>query len=211
VIRRLAAVALAAGLAACTQPQPAPGPVIVQDPSPQSAITPGPPQAGAYRVAAIGTTLPARLGGFTIRRPVSYGDPALGESVSYGHAMLGAFADVYIYDHGRRPIPDGIDSSPVRQELGAAKAELELVWPGRAGAGPLSFLGERVVRHGAAAFLELRYRGVMFGGEVESRLLITGYRNQFIKLRITVPRPVLDAAPDLIDGFIRDLAAVLVP
>jgi hypothetical protein len=203
-MRRLALILLVC-LGACAAELPAPSTPTARPVEPQELSAP-------YRFAAIGIQFPAQIGLFVVRRHNTFGTADLGESISYQAPAVGGFADVYVYNYGLQTIADGVESEAVRQQLAFARQDLERAWPRRfPGAPAPRFVGAKVIRCGGPALLEAAYLGAepAAGMEHDSRVLLTGFRNQFVKLRITLPARVVAERPAVLEQFISGVCAAL--
>lgn len=220
-MKRLASAALLALLAACAAPQV---PTVAPSPSTPPAtatpvLPPTTPQAGIqhrdavapYRFAAIDVEFPLRIGAFELRQHQRYSDPRLGESLAYDLRGGIGLANLYVYDAGQAQIPDGVESAPLREQLGMARMDLERGWRVRfPGTPEPSFQGTRMLRCGQVSLIEARYRARNASQtELDTRVLMTGYRRQFIKLRVTLPMQLTEQQPAVLDDFLGGVCTLL--
>lgn len=143
------------------------------------------------RLAALGFDLPESLGGFARGQTRDYNQPGLGWSVAYYDAGHDA-ATLYIYDLGVAGIPDGPDNDAVRQQFDQATGDVlratgaldrdgvKLIE--RYGVGP----GDKTLFYCSEFEITRPPDGPHGGGKERSYLYITGFRGQFVKVRITV-------------------------
>lgn len=155
---------------------------------------PGPPAVAQTQSTAPsvhgGTKLnfPATLGGAIFERSVSYAAPPSnnpGQGVAYYYSTPKRLTiNVQVYDLGRR-IPTGSDNAVVTSQFNAelASAEQQFKY-----AGYTQFQKPSVpsaCTYGPITFRCVTYSGVTQGNaRVFSRLLLTGFRDYFIKIRI---------------------------
>jgi len=158
--------------------------------------------AGAIPVAALAQTqsstptthagtrlnFPASLGGATFERSVNYAAPPAnnpGQGMSYTYSTPKRLTiSVQVYDLGRR-VPAGSDNPTVtgqfNTELSAAEQQFKY-------AGYTAFQKPSVpssCTYGAVTFRCVTYSGVtQANSRVYSKLLLTGFRDHFIKIRI---------------------------
>lgn len=158
--------------------------------------------AGAIPVAALAQTqsstpttnagtrlnFPASLGGATFERSVNYSappanNPGLGMSYFYSTPKRLAIS-VQVFDLGRR-VPSGSDNPTVigqfNSELASAEQQFKY-------AGYTAFQKPSVpstCTYGAVSFRCVTYSGVtQANSRIYSKLLLTGFRDHFIKIRI---------------------------
>jgi hypothetical protein len=158
--------------------------------------------AGAIPVAALAQTqsstptthagtrlnFPASLGGATFERSVNYAappanNPGLGTAYTYSTPKRLTIS-VQVYDLGRR-VPSGSDNPTV---IGQFNAELSSAEQQFKYAGYTAFQKPSVpssCTYGAVTFRCVTYSGVtQANSRVYSKLLLTGFRDHFIKIRI---------------------------
>lgn len=145
---------------------------------------------GLYEHPGTNLQFPAKLAKFERTRVQRYDDPKLGVQVSYVIPDLGK-ADFYVFDFGLTAIPSGINSDMVRSMYASADRDVQsFVESGQY----LEF--EKLVPLGAVmrtkngniewhvAAYKFRLNHVN-AEPVVSWLLLTGYRNQFVKIRFS--------------------------
>ena len=158
--------------------------------------------AGAIPIAALAQTqsstpttnagtrlnFPASLGGATFERSVNYAappanNPGLGTAYTYSTPKRLTIS-VQVYDLGRR-VPSGSDNPTV---IGQFNAELSSAEQQFKYAGYTAFQKPSVpssCTYGAVTFRCVTYSGVtQANSRVYSKLLLTGFRDHFIKIRI---------------------------
>lgn len=207
---RLARVLLiAAAAAACVPERLGPSQPVSRPPAPIPSAT----EAGSHRVETINLEFPAKLGefGFVSRRRFR----AATEGNLLTYASGPAFADIAIYDNARREIGTGPDSVAVKIEFEQSRqAFVATIWPGQRQAGPLQQVREGLFPaegdEKQMKFLESLYRGALAGKEHDTRILLTGFRDQFVRVRLTAPTDVATEKAEEMDGFVKALAAILV-
>lgn len=198
------------GLAAtaCGSDRLGPSQPVSRPPAPIPAAT----ETGSHRVETINLELPAALGefGFVSRR--RFRARTEGDLLTY--AFGPAYADIAIYDNARREIGTGPDSVAVKIEFEQSRqAFVATVWPSQRQAGPLQLLREGMFPaegdEKQIKFLEAAYRGAVAGKEHDTRVLLTGFRDQFIRVRLTAPTDLATEKAAELDGFLKALAAIL--
>ena len=159
---------------------------------------------GAFLLAAVSATaatytdkatklrFPDNLGSWEKKDVHHFDDPALGTSIGYRHPLTGV-ASFYIYNKGVKKIPAGGRNDVVRREFASVLDEIEA-----------TYSGEKYehLKKIMDAVPEVRNNGKMatllasvysFSVREEhppqrlSYVLLTGYRNRFLKLRFTLP------------------------
>lgn len=140
--------------------------------------------------AHAGTKLnfPGTLGGATFERSVNYGAPPgnnPGQGISYFYSTpKRLIINVQVYDLGRR-IPAGSDNPTViaqfNTEISSAEQQFKF-------AGYTQFQKPSVpstCTYGAVSFRCITYSGInQSNARVFSRVLLTGFRDHFVKIRI---------------------------
>lgn len=131
---------------------------------------------------------PATLGGATFERSVNYAAPPAnnpGQGMSYTYSTPKRLTiSVQVYDLGRR-VPAGSDNPTVTSQFNAelSAAEQQFKY-----AGYTAFQKPSVpssCTYGAVTFRCVTYSGVtQANSRVYSKLLLTGFRDHFIKIRI---------------------------
>jgi len=170
---RIGKVLLAAGLLACAGTVPA---------SSQTQSTSPTTNAGTR------LSFPANVGGATFERSVNYAAPPAnnpGQGTAYYYSTPKRLTiSVQVYDLGRR-VPAGSDNPTVTSqfntEVGSAEQQFKH-------AGYTAFQKPSVpssCTYGSVTFRCVTYSGVTQGNSrVYSKLLLTGFRDHFVKIRI---------------------------
>ncbi len=170
---RIAQVLLVAGLLASAAAVPA---------SSQTQSTSPTTNAGTK------LNFPASLGGATFERSVNYAAPPgnnPGQGVAYYYSTPKRLTiSVQVYDLGRR-VPAGSDNPTVTSQFNAELASAEQQFKH---AGYTAFQKPSVpssCTYGSVTFRCVTYSGVTQGNSrVYSKLLLTGFRDHFVKIRI---------------------------
>ena len=172
-------------------------------------VAPAPTESGAQRIDVIGIELPPQIGSFAfVSRQVS-GSTRLGDTFRYDSGA--ATAELQIYDGARRDIGTGPESVSVFQEFERARLRALAAWNARRGAGAVRELKAEPYKPPAGPeFRQVEYRGLVSARSFDTRLLLTGYRGQFVKLTLFLPTEVMETRGAEIDEFINQLAALLV-
>lgn len=145
---------------------------------------------GHYEHPGTNLQFPAKLAQFERAQVRRYDDPKLGVQVSYVIPELGK-ADFYIFDFGLTAIPSGINSDVVRSMYVSADRDVQ----GFAESG-LYLDFERLIALGTVMRTKgnnlewyvatYKFRPNRENAEpLVSWLLVTGYRNQFVKIRFS--------------------------
>jgi hypothetical protein len=151
--------------------------------------------------------------GLDRQKPNAFKDKALGYSVAY--LAEGTVITVYVYDLGRKSIPDGPDSDVVKAEMYESLLALEA---NKTRKDPryksLQPLDEAVIAFGstktAPQLRRKRYEADIVGeGAAVTELYVTGYKNHFLKIRATYPSADKakgeKAVADLLDALGKQL------
>ena len=132
-----------------------------------------------------GITLPD-VNGFTRGKPTLYKEKGLGYSVPYTQDEVTVI--VYVYDQDRARIPAGPDSDAVKAEMLDALAAVEA---NKANGSYKSInpVAEKVVSIGrektAHRFRWKQYHVELKSGQAFTEVYLTGYKDHFVKLRVT--------------------------
>jgi hypothetical protein len=180
--------------------------------APTAASRPTAPAAtesGAQRVDVIGIELPPQIGSFAFTGREVSGSTRLGDTFRYESGA--ATAELQIYDGARRDIGTGPESVSVFQEFERSRLRVLAGWNARPGAGAIRELKAEPFKPPAGPeFRQVEYRGLISARNFDSRLLLTGYRGQFVKLTLFLPTEVMETRGAEIDEFVNQLAALLV-
>ena len=143
---------------------------------------------------------PASLGGATFERSVNYAAPPAnnpGQGTAYTYSTPKRLTiSVQVYDLGRR-VPSGSDNPTV---TGQFNAELSAAEQQFKHAGYTAFQKPSVpssCTYGAVTFRCVTYSGVTQGNaRVYSKLMLTGFRDHFIKIRVDWAQSQQQSAAD---------------
>lgn len=131
---------------------------------------------------------PASLGGATFERSVNYAAPPAnnpGQGMAYQYSTPKRLTiSVQVYDLGRR-VPSGSDNPTVTSQFNAelGSAEQQFKYAGYTGFQKPSVPSS--CTYGSVTFRCVTYSGVTQGNSrVYSKLLLTGFRDHFVKIRI---------------------------
>ena len=163
---------------------------------------------GLYEHPDTGFRFPARLGQFARGSVHRYDDPALGVQITYVIPVLGKL-DFYVYNYGETAIPEGIKSDLVRAAFSSADKdvvsffeaaqylELERIIP----LGSVMRLRDQNVELLVTAY---KFRPNRENAEpLVSWLLVTGLRNQFIKIRYSHRASEVERGRSELDVLLR--------
>jgi hypothetical protein len=150
--------------------------------------------ADSWRHDGTGMVFPARLGGLLLQGTESYGQQELGASVRYeGPQFLKA--DVFLYTLGIQQIPDGIDSELVKKHFESVSQDvLNAVRRGwysslvEVGHGTVQLGTSREGQRALYRCFEYDQNPSPTTATLERRrsyVILTGYRNHFVKIRFT--------------------------
>jgi hypothetical protein len=152
--------------------------------------------AGAAALTFFGLTFPEQVAGAKIgsARDFETSDPGLGYGVKY--EKPGWALDVFIYDLGRKSIPDDIDSDVLKAQI--AQAQGDIFEQEKKG----TYQQVKLTR--SHVVNDSRGRGRLLcedftyvrqpEGSVDSFLCLTGWKNKFVKFRLTTRRNPRSAA-----------------
>jgi hypothetical protein len=187
--------------------------------------TPGFSQGTApatYQHSATGISFPARLGALTYRGNVDYakqGRADLGVAVRYGLAGAPVWADIYVYDLGRKNLGTGLDSPDVQKAFNGAVQDIfalekqkvyKSVQKTEEGKFALTTQSGRLNMLWAHFTYE-RLPGpqISHPGPLISELYLTAYRNQFLKIRFTSPAEMQERHQEALQKFLGDFGKIL--
>lgn len=131
-----------------------------------------------------GFNFPRTLGGFELRSVIDNekSNPGLGVTLLYN--APGVKISVFVYDHSQRNIPDGIDSSVIRDEFAEARSKVQRMYPDtQILVRESSFVVANIpILHSAFQHTEMKpgSRETVF-----SHLYLTARKGNFIKVRAT--------------------------
>jgi hypothetical protein len=171
---------------------------------------PAPTETGAQRIDVIGIELPTQIGSFAyVSRQVS-GSTRLGDTFRFDSGA--ATAELQVYDAAQREIGTGPEAVSVFQEFERSRLRLLATWNARRGAGAVREVKAEPFKPKAGPeFRRVEYRGLVSARSFDTRMLLTGYRGQFVKLTLFLPTEVVETRGAEIDEFLNQLAALLVP
>jgi hypothetical protein len=171
---------------------------------------------GAYIEPRTGVAFPPALGGLMKGTQKDYQNPALGVSIPYA-GTNGVTADIYIYGGGLASIPSGTNSVIVRNEF-EKSAGVITAYEKMGAYQDVKRVSEAAMRLGvdekARAMLALcfEYTVTLEGKEpreARSYLFLTGYKNQFLKIRFTFPRSNAESAEKNLKTLMEELGRLL--
>jgi hypothetical protein len=146
---------------------------------------PGAAPAPKDPITIQGLTFPDRIGGAERGETHDFEktNPGLGHSVQY--RMPGWSITVYVYDKGRTSIPDDPQSDVIKGEFAEARREVFDVRSQVEWKRDFSIQGEsRKARFACGAFSFTNKASDQLSGF----LCLTGWKNKFVKFRLTTPR-----------------------
>jgi hypothetical protein len=152
--------------------------------------------------------------GFTRGKPQTFPQVELGYALAYNHDSPRIAFTVYVSNKGLKEIPAGAKSDPVRTEMkGVADTIQELARRGvykvarEVGEEEVVPLGKA---KGAPAALHRVFEITqMDGGKTLSEAYVTGYKNHFVKFRVTYPAADKDEARKKIATLLEALGEAL--
>ncbi|HEY4262222.1 MAG TPA: hypothetical protein VGM98_18790, partial [Schlesneria sp.] len=141
-------------------------------------------------------TFPSTLGHLSFAGYDEFEEPGMGYNIRY-NTTDNMKVDIYVYDKGRLSIPDGDTDPAVAKELAGSDSTIRFyeqqgtylavkelgrgVYPEKSEPGDVTFLFSRYQYHQAAR------KGVTFTGERISETFIRGFRDHFVKVRVSYP------------------------
>jgi hypothetical protein len=157
-----------------------------------------------YVAQEIGVRFPDVLGG--LRRqgePYRYPQPGLGYSLRYANQQVRV--DLYIYDGGQRGIGTGAGNI-VTQQLAEAENEMRAFYQQQRQPAQRVSGGPETI--GQVPWLVARYDVQQGGQAMRSVVMLTGFRDSFIKVRATYPAIAKDGS-DPLTPVAAELSALL--
>lgn len=174
------------------------------------------PEPESFTDDKLKLTFPPRLGHLTFVEYYPEDDAGVGYSIRYqnsNHLKI----DIYVFDKGQLTIPDGPASPQVAKELAASdfsirhkestKMYLDVeqlatgTFPENLGPTDVAYLFSRYQYRQAAQ------RGVSFTGDLISETFVRGYRDHFLKIRVSYPKKLEAASIADRDVLLQHLAA----
>ena len=178
----------------------------------------GNPPAVAFSEPQTGISFPGHLGPLRYLGVRHYENPALGICIRYGEEGL-IKADIFIYDLGKKNLGTGLQSPALATHFDQVKGDLSTLEK----MGRYKSLGQvseqKIViqtPQGRIPALSARFTysqtagpGTAFTGQRVSHLVLTAYRESFLKIRFTYPQDQKErgamAFKQFIDGLGRHL------
>jgi hypothetical protein len=174
----------------------------------------GNPQAIAFSEPKTGITLPGTLGPLKYLGVKHYENPALGVCIRYGGEGL-IKADIFIYDLGEKDLGTGLQSPALKTHFDQVKGDIATMEKmGRYKS--LDRVSEQEIAmqtpHGRIPALSAVFTysqtegpGTAFTGQRISHLILTAYRDSFLKIRFTYPQNQKERGALAFKQFIDDL------
>lgn len=161
----------------------------------------------AIKEPATGIVFPSELGVWIRTGHKEYGD---GFGVSFGYKFEGAAATIYVYNLTLKNIPTGIGSAVVKEHFEQARTGIADYYK-ESGSAKLELSNE--VRVGTSAESPKALRAVFTiehkGSELASHLYLTGYKNQFFKVRLSCPKRDEKALQPAIEKLLNEIGKLL--
>ncbi|MBE3099203.1 MAG: hypothetical protein IMZ44_18970 [Planctomycetes bacterium] len=189
-------------------------------PQPQpKAAEPQPPEP--FVEPQTGVVFPLTMGRFTFAGSQKYDKPELGVSIRYkASEPVSIRADIYVYDLGKKDLGNGIESEAVKAAFEQAKADITRMETTKRykDVKPLPQepvvlkVGEKELPMLGAAFefTMLPPPGTSASPEaVASHLFLTGYKDKFLKVRLTYPKAGKEKCAEALAEFMAALGAAL--
>lgn len=151
----------------------------------------------AFSDPKTGIALPANLGPLTYQWVKHYDQPALGVSVRYeGEPSIKA--DIFIYDLGKTDLGTGLESPAMLPHFQQVKGDIYTAEK-RGSYTSLSLVSEQEIAlntpqgklpalSAVFTFSQTEGPGTAYTGMRVSHLVLTAYRNSFLKIRFTYPQ-----------------------
>ncbi|MEW5725648.1 MAG: hypothetical protein AB1896_21240 [Thermodesulfobacteriota bacterium] len=178
---------------------------------PGCAAVPAGPPAG-YLEPRTGLVFPDWLGTTSRLKVQEFDDPRLGVTIFYqGHDPYAAI-NLYIYNMGYQTIPWGVSSPVIKDEFIRAAGEIAaLEKMGRYQEVTREYDMEITIRTrgGPLPALLARYGFVTKETPTVSFLVLTGYRNNFLKIRYSFPSQDEKRGLDQFQDFLSALGHIL--
>jgi hypothetical protein len=140
----------------------------------------------------------------------TYDEPGLGYSLAY--TKPGFTATVYVYNRGLKKVPDGPKSDEVKDEMKRLADEIDAVTK-RGVYKSFKELGKEEIvplgkGKGAPSTLRRRFEIERKDGTVLSEGYVTGFKNHFLKIRISHD-PDDKGAPEKIEALLEALGGAI--
>ena len=165
--------------------------------------------AASYRDPGTGLEFPPKISELALVdvRDYEKEHPGLGTGIMYRTEWCKA--DVFIYTSGYPVIPPGIASPAVEQQFLAARRDIYALQQRGNYKDVATGVEREVVRVGDHLFLLSRISFTQDGVKRVSLLYLAGYRNRFLKIRITYYQDMLPQGERLTADFLRVLGGQL--
>lgn len=159
-----------------------------------------------YLVEEAGLRFPDKLGSAMQTRSVRYPQAHLGHGIDYRGQNFGA--SIFVYTGGASDIPNGTASPVVRAQFAKARSDIFAVQKQNNQPEP-KLIAERPIQSDGVEFLAATYRLVRGNTEAVSLVALTGFRGQFVKVRISAVVVNGEANTAQMDEFIQAVARLL--
>jgi hypothetical protein len=163
-----------------------------------------------FKEPATGIVFPAKLGKWNRGEDHTY-RPGLGVSIAY-RSEEGVTATVFVYNLNLGNIPAGTASKAVKDQFKQAQGDIAGAAKQRGGSAALRTEDE--ISLGAGPQSPRALRAVftlteMDGNDLTAHVYLTGYKNQFLKIRATYPGKNEKASEPAIKQLLNDLGGLL--
>lgn len=174
----------------------------------------GNPQAIAYSERKTGIALPGNLGPLKYLGVKQFENPELGVCIRYGEEGL-IKADIFIYDLGEKNLGSGLQSPAVKMHFDQVKGDIYAMEKmGRYTS--LDKVSEQEIvmqtprgripaLSAIFTYSQTEGPGTVYTGKRVSHLVLTAYRDSFIKIRFTYPQNQKERGAIALKQFIDDL------
>ena len=157
--------------------------------------------AGA-REEAIGVEFPERLGDFTLKGRTKF--PQAGDGAGTAYESKDVRGAVYVYTAGNASIPNGVGDPVIHRHFQQTVTALQNA--ARESSTKLTPVRSATISSFEGCGPQFMWRAdemSIGGNSVVSRTYLTGFKGQFVKLRVTHPRASAAAADDFVQRMRR--------
>jgi hypothetical protein len=153
--------------------------------------------AAGVREEAIGIDFPQKLGEFTLKGRTQFPQPGDGAAIAYEASdVRGA---VYVYNAGIASIPNGVGDPVLHRHFLETGAALQRA--AKQSSGQVTARQRQTISAFPGCGPQFLWRSdeiSMGGNGVLTRTYLTGYKNHFVKLRVTHPAESAKAADEFV-------------
>lgn len=170
----------------------------------------------SFKDASTGLTFPATLGSMQQKEVTDFEkqnpSSGLGVGILYRDPNPKIYADIYVYNLGLKDIPNGSISKIVQEQWKQAEQDIYTIQK-QGKLQEVKKLNETTSSltssNAGPTALRTDFSYIQNGEEKLSHLLLTGYKNNFIKIRFTYPSRLKGEGEKALDGFVTGMGKLL--